>query len=62
MSERKALIDLVERADSVVLRLCDDPNEYSDLEKHDALNRLADSVARARSALLLSNTGGKENG
>jgi hypothetical protein len=48
---REALSALTEAADVVQLRLSDDPNEYSDLEEHRALNDLYDEMGSARAAL-----------
>lgn len=47
----EALEAIMQAADSVKLRLCDDPDEYSDHEKHRALNNLYDEIGGARAAL-----------
>lgn len=47
----EALEAIMQAADSVKLRLCDDPDEYSDHEKHRALNNLYDEIGAARAAL-----------
>jgi hypothetical protein len=48
---RAALRSLTEAADSVKLRLCDDAEEYTDHEKHRALNNLYDEIGAAQAAL-----------
>lgn len=50
-AQRQALLDLIAAADRVKLRLCDDHEEYTDMEKHRALNDLYDALGAAQQAV-----------